>query len=183
MKAELSRRKPELLGLLAAAAGPAEAPAPPLESIPREGALPLSFAQERLWFLSLLEPENTAYNISSAYRLTGPLRVDALERSLEEIVRRHEALRTRFEEVDGAPVQVIVPPAALRLPVVDLSARPADEREAEIARLNAQEAGRPFRIAEEPPRRFLLAAAARRSMSSSSSCITSCRTVGRTAFS
>jgi aspartate racemase len=157
MKAELSRRKPELLGLLAAAAGPAEAPAPPLESIPREGALPLSFAQERLWFLSLLEPENTAYNISSAYRLTGSLRVGALERSLEEIVRRHEALRTRFREVDGAPVQVIVPPAALRLPVVDLSARPADEREAEIARLNAQEAGRPFRIAEEPPRRFLLA--------------------------
>src|SRR5687767_15967976 len=72
----------------------------------RDGA-PLSFAQERLWFLDRLEPGSATYNIPAARRLGGALDESALERSLSEIVRRHEALRTVFAEVDGAPVQVI----------------------------------------------------------------------------
>src|SRR5205814_446165 len=74
------------------------------EAIPRRGALgpaPLSFAQQRLWFLDKLEGGGASYNVPSAIRLTGALDVDALKRALEEIVRRHATLRTRFPEVDG----------------------------------------------------------------------------------
>ena len=82
--------------------------------------LRLSFAQERLWFLNQLEPDNPFYNMSMALRLRGPLDTDALERSLNEIVRRHEALRTTFAAVDGEPVQLIAPSLTIPLPVLDL---------------------------------------------------------------
>src|SRR5262249_45101737 len=83
---------------------------PLIERISRDGVLPLSFAQQRLWFLDQLQPGSAFYNIPAALRLTGKLDVDALRRSLSEIVRRHESLRTTFEIVDGEPVQVIAPP-------------------------------------------------------------------------
>ena len=144
LKAELARRKPELVLALADPSPPPpdDPQVPPLTRVDRSGPLPLSFSQERLWFLSLLEPENTAYNISAAYRLIGPLRPDVLERSLATIVARHEALRTHFEEVDGTPVQVIAPPGPFRLPLTDLAGLPPGERDAAIAALNAREAGR-----------------------------------------
>ncbi|HOG48088.1 MAG TPA: amino acid adenylation domain-containing protein, partial [Anaerolineae bacterium] len=82
---------------------------PALRAQPREGELPLSFAQERLWFLEQLAPGSALYNLPSAVRLSGPLDVAALERSLSEIVRRHEALRTTFAQVGGRPVQAIAP--------------------------------------------------------------------------
>src|SRR3712207_2953192 len=88
----------------------AELPAlPPVVPVERAAALPLSFAQERLWFIDRLEPGSAVYNIPMAWRLGGALDVDALERALGEIVRRHESLRTVFREVDGSPVQVIAP--------------------------------------------------------------------------
>ncbi len=100
-------------------------PAPPLVPVPRTGALPLSFAQQRLWFLDQLDPGSAAYNVPSAVRLTGTLgalNVGALEAALSTIVHRHEALRTVFERgTDGMPVQVIRPPEPVSLPVVDLS--------------------------------------------------------------
>src|SRR5690606_8354575 len=81
---------------------------PPIVPLPRDGTeLPLSFAQQRLWFLYRLEPESTAYNISGAMRVRGTLDTNALERSFGEVVRRHESLRTTFHEVDGRPVQRI----------------------------------------------------------------------------
>src|ERR1051325_5365117 len=79
----------------------------PIEQTSRERALPLSFAQQRLWFLEQLDPGNPIYNIASALRLHGQLNVDALERTLNEIVRRHESLRTAFREEHGIAVQVI----------------------------------------------------------------------------
>ncbi|HEV3051001.1 MAG TPA: amino acid adenylation domain-containing protein, partial [Longimicrobium sp.] len=94
---------------------------PPVVPTGRTEALPLSFAQERLWFIDRLEPGSTTYNIPAALRLTGALDERALERSLGEIVRRHEALRTVFAEVDGSPVQVISPFSGFALPVEDLS--------------------------------------------------------------
>ncbi|MES1241578.1 MAG: non-ribosomal peptide synthase/polyketide synthase, partial [Acidobacteriota bacterium] len=114
------------------------------------GGAPLSFAQERLWFLDRLEPGSAAYNIPLALRLTGSPDVPALERSFEGVVHRHEALRTTFLEIDGEPRQVVAEPAAWTLPVVDLRSLPAAEREAEARRLTSEEAGAPFDLSAGP---------------------------------
>src|SRR5689334_11531621 len=84
-------------------------------------ACPLSFAQQRLWFLQKLEPENPTYNCPSALRLRGDLNRDAVALALQNIVRRHEILRTAFREVDGAPFQHVMERLDVPLPVVDLS--------------------------------------------------------------
>jgi amino acid adenylation domain-containing protein len=123
---------------------------PPLVPVARTGALPLSFAQQRLWFLDQLVPDNPFYNIPSAARLTGQLNMAALAQSLNEVVRRHEALRTTFAAVDGQPVQVIAPTLTVPLPVIDLRALPEEEREAEGMRLAVEEAQRPFDLAQGP---------------------------------
>jgi len=122
--------------------------APPVEPVPREAPLPLSFAQQRLWVVDRIEPGNPAYNMAFALRLTGAPDVAALRASLDALVRRHEALRTTFAEVDGAPVQVVHAPAPVALPVVDLREVLGAEREAE--RLVAEEALRPFDLARGP---------------------------------
>ncbi|MFZ5918978.1 MAG: amino acid adenylation domain-containing protein [Chloroflexota bacterium] len=124
--------------------------APPIEAISREGDTPLSFAQQRLWFLDQLEPGNLFYNIPIAMRLQGKLDVAALERVLSEIVRRHEALRTTFAVIDGRPVQVIAPEPAVSLPLKDLTSLPQAEREAETQRLAILEVRQPFDLARGP---------------------------------
>ncbi|NOT58294.1 MAG: amino acid adenylation domain-containing protein, partial [Deltaproteobacteria bacterium] len=121
--------------------------APPILPVPRDGDLPLSFAQQRLWFFDQLEPGSPAYNMPAAVRLRGPLNVATLEQSLNEVVGRHEALRTTFAMVDGQPVQLIVPIPLLTLPVIDLRALPETERETEVQRLVTAEAQRPFDLA------------------------------------
>ena len=128
---------------------------PPVLPVSRGGTLPLSFAQERLWFLAQLEPDSSAYHIPAAFRLTGALNVTALERSLNEIVRRHEALRTTLASVDGIPVQIIAENRTVPLPALDLSASPEAEREAAVRHLNA-EAQRPFNLAHDLPLRATL---------------------------
>src|SRR6266567_7505410 len=97
--------------------------------------LPLSFVQEQLWFLDQLEPGNANYNHYPAVRLKGPLKVEALEQSLNEIVRRHEALRTTFAAVEGQPVQVIAPTLRLALPLYDLRELPPAARPTAAQRL------------------------------------------------
>jgi amino acid adenylation domain-containing protein/FkbM family methyltransferase len=124
--------------------GPA---APPLVRVARDGPLPLSYAQQRLWFLQQLEPESPAYNLPGALRLSGPLDVRALAGALSAIVRRHEALRTSFLSQAGEPVQVVQPPRRLRLPIADLSALPRAIAGAAVARLEREEARRPFDLA------------------------------------
>jgi amino acid adenylation domain-containing protein len=121
---------------------------PPVQRAPREGRLPLSFAQERLWFIDRMEPGSAAYNIPVAWRLAGVPDVAALERALGEIVRRHEALRTVFAEADGAPVQVVAPFGGFALPVEDLSGEA--DREAAARRRAGEEARRPFDLAAGP---------------------------------
>jgi amino acid adenylation domain-containing protein len=126
-----------------------ESLAPPLP-VARDRALPLSFAQQRLWFLDQLVPGNPFYNVDTTSRLTTALDVAALEQSLNEIVRRHESLRTTFKMVDGYPAQVIAPSLHVNLPVIDLSHLPEEEREAEAARLAQEEAQLPFNLSEGP---------------------------------
>jgi len=118
--------------------------------IERGGPLALSFAQQRLWFLNQLERQSAFYNIPVAVRLTGTLDVQALRRTLQEIVNRHEALRTRFEAVDGTPVQVIDAQAVVELPLEDLRGMLESEREGEAQRLAQEEAQAPFDLSRGP---------------------------------
>ncbi|HVR99802.1 MAG TPA: amino acid adenylation domain-containing protein, partial [Thermoanaerobaculia bacterium] len=136
--------------VVAAARRGAESTLPPLAKVPRQGPPALSFAQQRLWFLDRLAPESPLYNVPSTYRLAGPLAPAALAAGLSEIVRRHEALRTRFVEVDGEPRQEIGAPWQVPLPQVDLRALGGERRLGELARLRAEEAGRPFRLDRGP---------------------------------
>ncbi len=115
-------------------------------------AAPLSFAQQRLWFLDRLEPGSAAYNVPLVLRFAGPLRPELAAAALAEVVRRHASLRTTFEVPAGAadPVQVVHAPAAWSLPVLDFGALPDEAREAEIARLESAEARRPFDLEQGP---------------------------------
>ncbi|WP_437926828.1 amino acid adenylation domain-containing protein [Sorangium sp. So ce291] len=119
---------------------------------------PMSFAQERLWFLAQLEPESASYNLAAAVRLTGSLDERVVERCVTEIVRRHEILRTTFDVIDGQPSQIVRLDATPRVPRVDLTGLPAGQRDAEIQRLIEREARRPFDLARGPLLRLLLLA-------------------------
>jgi amino acid adenylation domain-containing protein len=124
--------------------------APPLVPVARGEDLPLSFAQQRLWFLEQLQPGTSTYNMPSAVRFRGPLDVDALRRSLREVVRRHEALRTTFAVRGGAPVQAVAAELRLELPVIDLRWIAEDKRETALRRLAGEESRRPFDLAAGP---------------------------------
>jgi amino acid adenylation domain-containing protein len=128
---------------------------PPLVAHPRGEALPLSYAQERLWFLEHFGV-GPAYDMPGALRLEGALDVGALDRSFGEVVRRHEVLRTRFEVVDGDPVQVIDGIDGFRLGMMDLSELGKEEREAQARRLAREDAEQPFDLARGPLFRAML---------------------------
>jgi amino acid adenylation domain-containing protein len=138
------------------ARGALGAVAPPILPVPREGDLPLSFAQERLWLVDRLTPGRTAYNIALALGIHGDLSVAALEAALSEVVRRHETLRTTFQERERRAVQMIAPAEEIRLPWVDLSALPSGLRSVEIRRLAGEEAARPFDLERGPVLRATL---------------------------
>jgi amino acid adenylation domain-containing protein/non-ribosomal peptide synthase protein (TIGR01720 family) len=123
--------------------------APLLVARPGEEPM-LSFAQQRLWFLDRLQPGSTAYNIPYALRLEGVLDVAALERGLEEVVRRHEALQVSFESRAGEPVLRLAGPLRLPLAPVDLSALEGGQRNEEVARLASEESARPFELSRGP---------------------------------
>jgi amino acid adenylation domain-containing protein len=139
---------------LSAARGPERLP--PIERAPRDQPLPLSFAQERVWFLNQLAPGSIAYNFQFTVRFAGALDPAALARTLSEIVRRHEVLRTSFPAVDGRPVQVIHPPFAAEVPQVDLAGLPEALREACAERLVHTEIRRGFDVTRIPLLRWHL---------------------------
>jgi amino acid adenylation domain-containing protein len=109
---------------------------------------PLSFAQQRLWFLHQLDPDSAAYNLPVYYRLSGQLNITALERSLNEVVRRHEILRTIFTERHDTPVQIVLPSLHIALPVIDLTAY--HQVEAEVENFIEAETVRPFSLEDGP---------------------------------
>ncbi|BAY41877.1 amino acid adenylation domain-containing protein (plasmid) [Nostoc sp. NIES-2111] len=116
----------------------------------RDKNLPLSFAQQRLWFFDQFEPGSPSYNLPRTVRLQGKLNIDALSASLNEIIRRHEILRTSFAISHGQPIQVISPSLNLQLPIVDLQYIPQQQREAELHRLAKTEAETGFDITQAP---------------------------------
>jgi hypothetical protein len=123
---------------------------PAIKPVRRERDLPLSFAQERLWVLDQMEPNNPLYNVPRSLRMNGRLNVDALQRAINEIVRRHESQRTTFVAKDGHPIQVIAPSLEITLTVHDLSSTPESDRESVTRRLSIDEAMRPFNLATGP---------------------------------
>src|SRR5215213_648451 len=115
-----------------------------------QASVPLSFAQQRLWFLDGLNPESAFYNVPTAIRLRGELNVSALERSLNELLRRHEPLRTSFSMRDGQTVQVIAPALQIELAQIDLTHLAGDEADAEARRLATADAQQPFDLRRAP---------------------------------
>jgi len=128
---------------------------PPLPA-PREEEVPLSFAQQRLWFLHQLEPSSSAYNVPAALHIKGALKIGILIRCLDEIIRRHESLRTTFPIVDGNPIQNIAPALELEMPRVNLSDLSGTEQQARVQSLIAEESARPFDLTRGPLLRALL---------------------------
>ena len=123
---------------------------PAVVPVPRAGSLPLSFAQQRLWFLEQMEPGSTAYSTPESFRLTGPLDVEAFRRAVTELTRRHEALRTTFHTIAGEPVQVIAPEIHCHVPLVNLCGIPADQRETEAKTRAELDASTPFDLEAGP---------------------------------
>ncbi|HEY9907622.1 MAG TPA: amino acid adenylation domain-containing protein, partial [Thermosynechococcaceae cyanobacterium] len=164
LRQELADRKAELLTFLHHSRPQSVQPTAAIQPAAPGTVFPLSFAQQRLWFLYQLTPDNPFYNVPAAIRLTGSLNQAALERSFNEIVRRHSALRTTFTTVDGQPVQVIAPDASVELSVVNLQAvavddsstQPLRERDRIRQQLATAEAQRPFNLTTDPLLRVTL---------------------------
>jgi amino acid adenylation domain-containing protein len=152
----LARRVEEALHEAEGIGGIATPPILPLSPEERGPWPPLSFAQERLWFLDRLEPGGVLYNVPSALSATGRLDVAALEAALNEIVRRHESLRTTFDQHEGQPFQAVAPELRVPVPVVDLTALPEERREAEGQLALEAEAALPFDLLRGPLLRAML---------------------------
>ena len=139
---QIRERKPEIVRWLSTVQHSTHVPIPPLRALPRRSPLPLSFSQQRLWFLEQLEPGTSAYNIPWLLSLTGPLHIDCLQLALDDLVRRHESLRTNFEAHQGSPVQRIQEAASVELETRDFSHQPL----AAINEYLSAEAHRPFEL-------------------------------------
>ncbi|MBW4673930.1 MAG: amino acid adenylation domain-containing protein [Desmonostoc geniculatum HA4340-LM1] len=156
IKQEIGTRKPEILAFLKQAKTPSSSADLAIVPVSRDEDLPLSFAQQRLWFLHQLSPDSHSYNMLEALRLNGSLNIVALEQSLSELVRRHEVLRTTFPTVDGNPIQRIAPATALTLPIHDLQGLSAQEQTTQIRQIGKSQASKPFDLAVGPLVEFTL---------------------------
>ncbi|MEG3904100.1 amino acid adenylation domain-containing protein [Microcoleus sp. B4-C5] len=149
LRAEISHKKAEIISFLKAANRTSSLTSTPIVSMGREGNIPLSFAQQRLWFLDQLVPNNPFYNVPAALRLTGTLNFSALQQTFNEIVRRHEALRTNLAVVSNQPFQRIAAAFHLQINVVDLRNLPKESRQTEANRLTTEEAQRSFNLSTD----------------------------------
>jgi amino acid adenylation domain-containing protein len=129
---------------------------PPIRPVSREQALPLSFAQENLWLFEQLTPGTPTYNTCRSGRIWGPLDTAALELAFNDLLQRHEALRTSYETIDSFPVQIVNPHEHYTLSIVDISSLPEEEREVEALRLSNQDAQSPIDITRSPVARAKL---------------------------
>ena len=157
LKIKLLEQKGDLLAFLRQVRTSVQASAAPqIRSVSRRGDLPLSYAQERLWFVDQWEPGGTAYNVYDAILIEGTIDQAALRKSLNEIVRRHEVLRTTFAMNNGEPVQRIAPELSVSIPLIDLEQYPEQDREDALDRLVNAETSSPFDLAAGPLMRVVL---------------------------
>ena len=151
IQTELKNRKAEIIHFLNQLGSEEQINPRTILPIPRDGQLPLSFAQSRLWFLYQLEGATGTYNMTGALSLSGPLQVEALKQALRTIIQRHESLRTSFQTVDGVPVQVIDPQPVWELTMVNLAGK-----ETEAEKLAYRESQTPFDLTKSPLLRVTL---------------------------
>ena len=156
IRQNIAERKAEIMRFLQQVGQVSSPTIPPIKAIPRDQKLPLSFSQEQLWFIDQLEGSKAPYIKHGALRMTGNLNVLALKRSLSEIVRRHEVLRTSFPTVNGTPTQVINPHSTININVVDLQEHPEQERKTVLQQQIQQEGTTPFDLEVAPLIRFKL---------------------------
>jgi len=154
--ADIKSRKVEIIQFLRQATESNNSQLPPIVRIDRNGSLPLSFAQQRLWYLHQFEPNSSSNNVPVVIRFHGNLNISLLEKSLKALVVRHEVLRTRFPELNNQPTLVITDDVDLTLPVIDLREVPEDRRDEEALRLATEEAHRPFDLEQGSILRVLL---------------------------
>ncbi|QFS50798.1 non-ribosomal peptide synthetase [Nostoc sphaeroides] len=150
IKAELAARKAEILAFMSQANQALQSNSESIQPVPRQGNIPLSFAQQRLWFFTQLEPDSSAYNIPAAVRLTGKLNIDALSKSIHEIIIRHEILRTTFTVIEGEPIQVIGKGENFTFPIIDLQTLVEENKQQAVLNLAALEAKKPFHLVQDP---------------------------------
>ncbi|WP_433234979.1 amino acid adenylation domain-containing protein [Actinomadura nitritigenes] len=155
LRQALDTNREEILALLRHAEKTTATPAP-IPHIEHAGSAPLSFAQQRLWFLDRVQPGGVEYNLTLTWGVTGRMEVAALRRALGEITARHEVLRTTYSDHDGVPQQVIHAPAPVDLPVIDLTHLPAEDALTEADRLLQGQQWRPFDLSKGPLTRFRL---------------------------
>jgi amino acid adenylation domain-containing protein len=155
LRKNISDRKGEILDLLSGAGAPADGSMPILTA-PRDRNLGLSFSQERLWFLYQLDPNDISYNISNCVRLKGEIRIDLFRATISEIIHRHKALRTTFDEIDGEPVQVVSPPFEIELPIEDLQRLGGDDHMKHINEWAIELMQKPFDLRKGPLLRITL---------------------------
>ena len=148
--AQLKSQKPEIISFLKSISAETTTVIPPLVKIQQTANIPLSFGQQRLWFLHQFEPNSSVNNVPVVVRFTGVLNIAALHESLRTVVSRHEVLRTTFPVVDGKPIQAIDPNFTISLPIFDIQHFPPAQREVEALRLATQEAHQPFDLATGP---------------------------------
>ncbi|MEM8531243.1 MAG: condensation domain-containing protein, partial [Chloroflexota bacterium] len=154
---ELSKKKQELLKILLEEKKKQQsANQHTIPLRPQNESVPLSFVQQRLWFLCKLDPANVAYNVPAGVRLIGHIDIAMLEQSVNEVIRRHESLRTTFIEIDGQPIQNILPHLTITLECDDLSMLSEQDREHTVQHRATQEVQKPFNLEQGPLLRLLL---------------------------
>ncbi|MFN6011462.1 MAG: amino acid adenylation domain-containing protein, partial [Microcystis sp.] len=156
IKEEIAAKKPEILDFLRAAKIPTNTVELEIIPVSRDQDLPLSFAQQRLWFLQQLSPDSHSYNLLDALRLEGNLNLLALEQSLSELIRRHEILRTTFPMIEGQPIQRIAPPSTVSLPLEDLQGSSKNEQTEHLQEIAIAFSLKPFNLAKESLVQFKL---------------------------
>ncbi|NEQ78398.1 MAG: non-ribosomal peptide synthetase, partial [Okeania sp. SIO2C9] len=156
LKQNLVERKTEILEFLREVQITQKSVASSIQSVSREQVIPLSFAQQRLWFIEKLGLSSNAYNMPLTLNLVGQLDYVALQKSFNEIMARHETLRTTFSEINGTPVQIIQPPFELKVPRIDLSELTSSEATTKLQQLLQQENELSFNLEVDPPIRAQL---------------------------
>ncbi|WP_309733228.1 amino acid adenylation domain-containing protein [Chamaesiphon sp. OTE_75_metabat_556] len=156
IKQEIGTRKPDIIALLAGAKVATNSLELVISPAARTADLPLSFAQQRLWFVNQISPDSPAYNLLEALRLDGSPNLVALEQSLSELLRRHEILRTTFPIVDGRPIQLIVPPTSVTLPIHNFQDLTIEVQTDRLRQMAIAQAAQPFDLAVGPLIQFTM---------------------------